>query len=230
VTSARSAEGVRKPPLLLLGLLVASLAMSVLTVGHARDYVKSWNRVRRGKSALEQRLTLGRRQGWPTAVVPWFDRSFLDFAERLKKTVPADARILVEPDPAALQDDSGRARWFMYLNYAAYPLRFYVRKPAYAGGTLVDYGRWLQHHVKARGMRFKLDEQIELDERDIRWKVVFPVTTDFERDGTRLYRLEAGEWRPVALAAHESGEAEDFGEAEAFEDSGVLGPDDEVPE
>lgn len=190
----------KRPPLPLFVLLLASFSMCVLTAGHARDYTKSWNRVRRGKTILEQRLTLGRRVGWPTAIVPWFDRTFLEFAERLKHTVPADARILIEPESGAILDDSGRARWFMYLNYAAYPLTFYVRQPQNAGGTLVDYGKWLAHHAKGKRKGQWLDEELAIADREIDWKITFPVTRDFQRDDTILYKRERGAWVPVPLA------------------------------
>jgi hypothetical protein len=190
----------RRPPLLLLILLIASLSMSVLTAGHARDYTKSWNRVRSGKTILEQRLTLGRRAGWPTAIVPWFDRAFLVFADRLINTVPADANILIEPTSTEIHDDSGRARWFMYLNYAAYPLKFYVRAPQNAGGTLVDYVKWLGLHKKGKRTGHWLDEQLAIADREIDWKVKFAVTRDFAPESIKLLRREGGNWVEVPLA------------------------------
>lgn len=216
----------RRPPLPLLVLLIASMSMALLTAGHARDYIRSWSRVRAGKSILEQRLSMGRRQGWPTAIVPWFDRSFVAFAEQLKNTVPPDAKILVEPNPGAISDSSGRARWFMYLNYLAYPLRLYVRQPAWAGGTLVDYGKWLDHHRRAARRRYSLDEQIEIDDRGIDWKIVFAVTRDFSRKGTQLFQRNAGGgWDPVPLAGFDDEPPEPEAEPRA---EGADGADPEA--
>ena len=193
----------RRPPLPLLVLVIASLSMSVLTAGHARDYTRSWDRVRRGKSNLEQRLTLGRRVGWPTAIVPWFDRSFLVFAENLKRTLPEDARILLEPEPSEISDESGRARWFMYLNYLVYPLECYVRQPKNAGGTLVDYSKWLLHHRKQANTHRKLNENLAIADRGIDWKLTFAVTRDFARDSVTLYRRVGGGWAPVPILTSE---------------------------
>ncbi len=199
-----NAGPVRRPPRVLVAMLFASLAMSALTAGHARDYVASWNRMRRGKDITEQRKTLGRRPGWPGAMVPWLDASFLAFAEELKRILPPDARILIEPEPGRIDDPTGRARWFLYLNYAGYPLRFYVRKPAYGGGTLVDYGKWLAHHLKQKDVVKRLDEEIEIAARGIDYKVVVPVTSDFSRAGTFLFRRSGSDWIPVPLDASRS--------------------------
>ncbi len=188
-----------RPPRVLFLLLVLSLSMCVLTAGHARDYIRSWNRVRRGKDIAAQRATMGRRPGRPTAIVPWFDQSFVEFAEDLRRAVPADADILLEPDTNEIHDRSGRARWFMYLNNEAYPLRFYVRKPAFAGGTLVDYEKWLVHHVKKKGVGRLLDEEIEIEERGIEYKLVFGVTRDFARDTMRLFHRRGNDWVRVPL-------------------------------
>ena len=198
-----SRKPARKPPLPLLILLIASLSMSVLTAGHARDYTRSWDRVRRGKNNVEQRLTLGRRVGWPTAIVPWFDRSFLVFAENLKATIPADASILIEPESGEIYDESGRARWFMYLNYVVYPLKCYVKQPKKAGGTLPDYALWLVHHRKKPNAHRALNENLAIADRGIDWKLTFAVTRDFARDSAKLFRRAGGGWEPVPVLTTE---------------------------
>ena len=181
--------------------------MSVLTAGHARDYTRSWDRVRRGKTNLEQRLTLGRRAGWPTAVVPWFDRSFLVFAENLKATIPADAKILIEPETGEIYDETGRARWFMYLNYVVYPLKCYVKQPKKASGTLPDYALWLRHYRKKPNANRALNENLAIANRGIDWRLTFAVTRDFESESAKLYRREGGGWTQVPVLTSEQREA-----------------------
>lgn len=207
--SAGAPPGVRRPPLPLLALLGASLSMAVLTAGHAREYVKSWSRQRAGKTIAEQRATLGRRPGMPTSIVPWFDPAFVEFVDDLRATLPPDARVLVEPEPGEIADESGRGRWFLYLNYFAYPLRFYVRKPAFAGGTLVDYGKWLAHHLKQKDVVRLLDEEVAIEERGIDHKLVFGVTRDFARDTVKLFRRDGTEWRRVRIVSAAAAAADD---------------------
>lgn len=189
----------QSPPRPLLALLVASLVMCVLTMGFVRDYWAGWQRNRMGKSIEEQRLSMGSRPSMPGGGVAWFDRGFVETVARLKRTVPEDARILVEP--SSVLDRSGRARWYLYLNYFAHPLRFYVRLPAAASGTLVDYERWLDHHMRKTSAMDRLDEAVEFDERGIDWKLRFAVTRDFAKRELELYKRDGPQWVRVPLAA-----------------------------
>lgn len=184
-----------KPPLLLRLLLVASLAMCSLTLAYGFHYTKGWSQARRGKSTVEQRLSL---EG-----VPWFKRPFLEFVERLKMTVPPGAKVLVEP--SYMNTPLGRSRWFLFLNYYAYPLEFYVRRPKAASGTLVDYQEWVRYnwqvtarpdHKRMGGM---MDELLEIEDRGIEWKLRIPFENFFPIKQVELFRLVDGEWVPVEL-------------------------------
>ncbi len=188
----------QSPPRPLLALLVASLVMCVLTMGFMRDYWSGWQRNRMGKSIEEQRLSMGSRPSMPGGGVAWFDRGFVETVARLKRTVPEDARILVEP--SSVLDRSGRARWYLYLNYFAHPLRFYVRLPAAASGTLVDYEGWLDHHMRKTSATDRLDEAVEFDERGIDWKLRFAVTRDFAKRELELFKRDGPQWVRVPLA------------------------------
>ena len=101
------------PPRLLRWLLWASLGMSLFPALFGVRYVESWSKVRQGRSVQEQRQSL--------LGVRWFKRNFLAMCERLRKTLPPDAVLLVEPTEVMDADGailtSGEARWFLALNY-----------------------------------------------------------------------------------------------------------------
>ena len=184
-----------KPPLLLRLLLLASLAMCSLTLAFGFQYTKGWWEVRRGRGIAEQRTSL--------TGVTWFKRPFVEFVERLKMTVPPDAKVLVEP--TYMNTPAGRARWFLFLNYYAYPLEFYVRLPKAASGTLVDYQEWVRYNWQVTTRPEKqwqgamMDELLEIEDRGIEWKLRIPFENFFPIKQVELFRLVDGEWQPVEL-------------------------------
>ena len=181
------------PPLPLRVLVFASLALCVLPLGFSFHYTKGWAQARAGKSIPEQRESL---KG-----VTWFKRPFTQFVERLKRTLPPDAKVLVEP--SKIETGRGNARWFLFLNYYAYPIEFYVRKPAQASGTLVDYPQWLRYHrepardAAARDLRLK--EQLGLNERGVDWKLRYVVADPFDPRRAELFEKVNGRWVPREL-------------------------------
>lgn len=189
---AASAEPLRRrPPRPLLALVAVSTALSILPAGFAVHYTAGWWHVRRGKDVAAQRETL--------LGVTWFKGPFVDFVDRLVRTVPPDARVLVVP--SRVETRKGRARWHLYLNHYAYPLRFYTKQPAWASGTLVDYPRWLSHHTRQPSLSVRLDEERAIAERDIEWTLELPVTLRFRADEAVLKRrTDDGAWEVVALA------------------------------
>ena len=56
------------------------------------------------------------------------------------------ARVLVEP--SEIETTQGKGRWFLFLNYYAYPIEFFVREPcpSVATGTSVRAGRLDRDH------------------------------------------------------------------------------------
>lgn len=198
--AAGPVEGaVRRPPRALLALLVLSLLFTVFPVGFAVQYTQGWSEARRGRDGLTQKLSL---KG-----VAWFKRPFLTYVMRLRNTVPEDARILCIPHP--VETEVGDARWFLFLNHWAHPLRFYVRRPDRASGTLVDYPRWLAYNDKHP----ELDEaeRAALDELGIEWRLTYPVRTRFEIEEVLLERRTEAGWEPVELGPLRRAEPSDGG-------------------
>ena len=180
-----------RPPLALRVLLGASLAMSVLTAGHALHYARAW---------------AGRRGGEPHASfprVPWFRPEYTDVLARLRETLPADARVLVEPSTAP---DSDRTRfptrWYLPLAHDLYPREIYVRRPD-AACTFFTYREWLDHHFEVLDLdgsgsadvnaaAIAAEERRALLARDIRWRLRIP--WPFDPGSVALDRLEGEEW------------------------------------
>ena len=91
--------------------------LTVLPLGFAAYYGRTWAAERAGKDVAAQRATL---KG-----VPWFKPEFRRLVAGLNAALPEDARLLVEP--SALDDNmnrlTGKSRWFLYLDYYLYPRR-----------------------------------------------------------------------------------------------------------
>lgn len=80
---------------------------------------------------------------------PWTQPTFLALAETLREVLPSDAKVLMTP--TAGNDDKGKSRWFLFLADALYPRQVYVRHPAPASGTLMDYPEWVAYHFEVLG-------------------------------------------------------------------------------
>jgi len=209
------------PHPLLRFVLPLVIVSAILPLGFAAFYMRTWATDRAGLNPLEQRATL---KG-----VPWFKPEFRRFVARLEHHLPADAKLLLEPTHIAAENPqpTGKTRWFLYLNYYLYPRQVYVRQPKLASGTLVDYPGWMKHHFRtldvdgsgqdmgqiiARERTIKA-EGAALVERDIRWRLTYPIAKYFRIDQLALYervdveRVDAGdadtgpgfEWRQVDL-------------------------------
>ena len=183
-----------RPPLPFRLLLGAGLLFTLPTLGYAVHYGMGWKAARMGKPLVQQRRSL---HG-----VTWFKRPFTEFVERLARTIPGGSKVLVEP--SRVEVVLGRARWYLFLNHYGYPLQFYVRQPAKASGTLVDYPGWLEHHTagqaRAGAGSTRLSEQLEIAERKIDWKVRFPMTERFMLDEVEVFQQRGGAWVRVPLA------------------------------
>ena len=195
----------RPPPAFRL-LIGAGLLFTLPTLGYAVHYSLGWQQARMGKPLAQQRRSL---KG-----VTWFKRPFTEFVERLAHTIPPGSKVLVEP--SRVEVVLGRARWYLFLNHYGYPLRFYVRQPAKASGTLVDYPQWLEHHTTGQtrpgAASTRLSEQLEIAEREIEWKVRFPMTERFRLDEVEVFQQRAGKWVPVPLAERGKAAVEAAGE------------------
>ena len=80
---------------------------------------------------------------------PWTQPQFLKMAAAIGAVVPEDAKLLCTP--AGGTDEKGRSRWFLFLADILYPRQIYVRHPAPASGTLMDYPAWLEYHFGVLG-------------------------------------------------------------------------------
>lgn len=193
-----------RAPLLLRILLGLCLAMAVFPVGFAVQYTRVWWRERAGKSIEEQRGLY--------RSTPWFQPYFQEFTRYLASIVPEGDGVLLTPNE--LREPSGKARWFLFLNYYCYPRRFYVRQPKLASGTLVDYPRWLEHHFEVldldedrvesleelmRQRAIEEEEAAAIAERDIRWELRYAVNRGFNPEKLELLHLREGEWVRVPL-------------------------------
>lgn len=179
-------------------LLPLVVLVTVLPLGFATYYARVWVGERAGLDAVEQRATL---KG-----VPWFKPEFRRLVDGLEATLPEDAGILVEPH--ALDEDmqrlTGKTRWFLYLNYYLYPRRVYVRQPKLGSGTLVDYKPWIRHHMVTldvdgsgrtlaeaiQGERVAVEEDAAILERDVTWRLTYPVSQGFRLDRLHLYERD----------------------------------------
>lgn len=199
--TAADARGDSSAPLVLRMLLIASCVCALVPLAYSVHYGRVWWNERRGETLVEQRLQY--------VNTPWFQPYFQAFCHWFNEQVPADAGVLLTPkDP---ETESGRGRWFLFLNYFAYPRRIYVRKPHLASGTMVDYPRWLRHHF--RDLPRERDSEVGLgamiarereeaqrwSELGIEWELVYPVSRVFLPERLQLRRLVDGDWQEVAI-------------------------------
>ena len=80
---------------------------------------------------------------------PWLDGDFQTYVEHLQKKLPADARLLLLP-VSRLATTSGRARWFLHLNYQLAPRHLYLWRPDLASGTSGQYRDWVLSYNKKK--------------------------------------------------------------------------------
>ena len=200
--SLSDGDAIAPPPKALALLVWTGPLLALATLGFSLRYVLEWSSDRAGRTVLEQRLSL--------IGVPFFKPAFVEFVERALRTIPEDARVLVEPRAVELEDGSrvwdprGQARWYLYLNYYLYPRQVYVRQPELASGTLVDYPRWLEHHF----VTLEQDGSEEWAEREARaiaahgidWRVSYPATKRFQIERATVERAVDGDWEAVELA------------------------------
>jgi hypothetical protein len=178
------------PPKALVVTAFASTLFALLPLAFGVHYGRGWWDVRRGKDVVAQRETL--------TGVTWFQPAFHDFLDRFERTVPPDANVLVEP--GRVRTARSTARWHLFLNHYAYPVRFYTRAPAWASGTLVDYPRWLEHHARTRTLSERLDDERAMHERGIEWILRVPIADRFLVDEVELMQRTEDGWIRVALA------------------------------
>lgn len=172
-----------------LGLLIASLVLTAPALGFVGRYSKGFFDARAGKSSIEQRLTM-------LGPAP-FKRSFLEFCEAVKQTVPAGERILVEPHRVLTTE--GRARWYLYMNLELHPRQVFVRSPELASGTLVDYPRWLKESVRSIGVVESIERNNAIDKLGIQWRIRYSAAKQFRRGSAYLERRVESRWEPVEL-------------------------------
>jgi hypothetical protein len=198
-----------KAPSLLRYLLPVVILMTVFPGAFGALYTRTWLDERQGKGIDQQRASI---KG-----VPWFKPEFRGLVKRLKEHLPEGTGILVEPHAVDEKEaqPGGRTRWFLYLNYYAYPLRIYAYEPKLASGTLVDYTPWIDHHFEAlnidnslQGMsasikrdRLLKDADKQIAKRDIEWRLTYPISQSFRMENVKLYHREDGAWAPVAIPA-----------------------------
>lgn len=185
------------PPAFLLVLLVVSSSLTLFTAGFAFHYTRTWSAERRGEDIEEQRKGLSHS---------YFSRKFIRFVEDIERLIPEDASVLLEPKflSGEVNDLSGNSRWFLFLNYYAYPRRFYTRQSQYASGTLVDYQKWVEHHwelYQSSLFGTRLAELLEIERRQVEWKIRLPMTSYFDRKLVEIYRWdpELQDWQQVQL-------------------------------
>jgi hypothetical protein len=172
-------------------LLGASLALTILPVAFGAHYARTWWKERAGRTVEEQRAAL---EG-----VPWFKSGYVRLVERLERTLPPDARLLVEPMRETITPESltGERRWYLFLDYDLYPIEVFVRAPGLASGTLVDYPRWLEHHLAGTDA---IAAELAIVESGIEWRLRYPVEPGLEPREIELSRLVDGEWVRWELA------------------------------
>ena len=191
-------------------LLPLVIGLCLFPLGFAQLYTRTYFADRAGKDLEAQRLSL---KG-----VPWFKGEYRVVVKRLKERLPAGAALFVEPSEIAPDErvPGGRTRWFLYLANDLYPLRVYVRDPKNASGTLVDYPAWMDLHfetldVDGSGLglggilqREALQREADaaLDERQIEWKLTYPISTRFRIQELGFFRRDPaaeGGWRALDL-------------------------------
>jgi hypothetical protein len=176
-----------RPALLALGLL--GTLFTAVTLAFAITYTGGYLTNRFGESAYERQRSL---RG-----VPQFQRDFLRFVELLQRALPPGTKVLVEAKEATTI--SGQARWYLYLTYAAYPVRVYVRRPELASGTLVDYPRWLNREIKTPSIDDRLRLIEEVDALEIEYRLRYVAHKRFQIDQLEIAKRVDGQWVDLTL-------------------------------
>lgn len=115
--------------------------------------------------------------------LPWTQPMFLSMVQALDEVLPADVDLLCTP--VGGDDESGKSRWFLFLADALYPRRVFVRESALASGTLMDYPKWIEHHLEVldtdesglglgaalRRDKVKAEVDADLAARHIEWEL-----------------------------------------------------------
>lgn len=187
-SSAPAPEAARpQPGLLALGLLGTLFAG--VTLAFAITYTGGYFANRFGESPYERQRSM---RG-----VPQFQRDFLRFVDLLQRSLPPGTKVLVEAKEATTL--SGQARWYLYLNYAAYPVRIYVRRPELASGTLVDYPRWLNRELKGPSLDDRLRQIEEVDSLEIAYRLRYVAHKRFQLDQLEIAKRIDGQWEDISL-------------------------------
>lgn len=178
-----------RPQLALLGLGLFGALFAAVTLAFAITYTGGYFQNRFGESAYERQRSM---RG-----VPQFQRDFLRFVDLLQRSLPAGTKVLVEAKEATTL--SGQARWYLYLTYAAYPVRIYVRRPELASGTLVDYPRWLNREIKGPSLDGRLRQIEEVDDLGIAYRLRYVAHKRFQLDQLEIAKRVDGQWVDIGL-------------------------------
>jgi hypothetical protein len=189
-------------------LVVACALFAVVTGAYAARYVGEW-RAGRTEARIRQQ--------------PYRSPGFQLVVEGLRATIPPDASLLLEPVALDASGATPAWRWHLFLNEALAPIRCYVRQPARASGTLVDYPLWLRHHFPSmrlpefEGQRERTQdadalsgaelahaEERALEERGIEWRLRYPqqagaLSTKGALASLELARRAGDEWQRVEI-------------------------------
>ncbi|MBT7317624.1 MAG: hypothetical protein HN844_00215 [Planctomycetes bacterium] len=79
---------------------------------------------------------------------PWLDPDFQNYMAHLRESTEEDDAILMLPG-TRLGTTSGRARWFLHMNYQLTPRELYLWRPELACGTSGQYRQWVDAYNKA---------------------------------------------------------------------------------
>ena len=130
--------------------------------------------------------------------LPWTQPMFRELVTKLDAVLPRDAALVCTP--VGGDDLTGKSRWFLFLADALYPRRVFVRQPASASGTLMDYPKWVEYHfdvldTDGSGLglggvlaRDKAKRRIDaaLAERGVTWELRFRLDPKHPFDGAEL--------------------------------------------
>lgn len=178
-----------RPQLGLVALGLVGTLFAALTVAFAITYTGGYFANRFGESAYERQRSM---RG-----VPQFQRDFLRFVNLLQRSLPPGTKVLVEAKEATTI--SGQARWYLYLTYAAYPVRVYVRRPELASGTLVDYPRWLNREIKGPSLDDRLRLIEEVDALNVEYRLRYVAHKRFQLDQLEIAKRVDGQWVDITL-------------------------------
>lgn len=124
------------PPRFLILLLAASILMGALPIANTYHEFVRWFAVRAQLNEAEQ---------FETYETQWTNAPLLKFVKRVCDVVPEDARILLTP--VGGDERHGKVRWHVFLNEALYPRQSFVRRPAMASGTAMQFAPWVDYHL-----------------------------------------------------------------------------------